>query len=255
MKSAFNIKIGGQAGQGVKSAGQMFAKVATRSGYSVFTYTEFPSIIRGGHNVTQVVIGEDVTAPFTTTNLLFALDQETIDKHKDEVVDGGVILFDSEKGHDTKKVKKEVLLCPVPLSRLAEEAGGKQLLQNTVGNGAICAMLGADLSVFTGLVDEGYGDKGKEIIAANIKAATLGYDYAKKEFAKDLKKVLEKKNKVEKQMVVSGNEAVGLGAIAGGVQFAAIIQCLRYRVFCIPWPNTKRSTDMSISSLKMKFLQ
>ena len=54
----FSVKVGGQAGQGIKSAGQVLAKVATRSGYNIFTYTEFPSIIRGGHNVTQVVIGE-----------------------------------------------------------------------------------------------------------------------------------------------------------------------------------------------------
>ena len=85
-KTQYAIKVGGQAGQGIKSAGQILAKVATRSGYNIFTYTEFPSVIRGGHNVTQVVIGEDeVTAPLLKCDLLLALNQDTIDKHKDEL--------------------------------------------------------------------------------------------------------------------------------------------------------------------------
>jgi 2-oxoglutarate ferredoxin oxidoreductase subunit alpha len=223
MKKAYNIKIGGQAGQGIKSAGQMLAKVATRSGYHIFTYTEFPSIIRGGHNITQVVVGdEEVTAPFTTTDLVVALNQDTIDKHKDEVVKGGIIVLDKEKPLDTSKVKKDIILCPVPLSRFALEAGDRELLENTVAVGAVSALLGADLEVLTGLLDEEFGHKGESIVDANRKAASAGYDYAKKEFKNKTRGLLKKKAGAERRMVISGNEAVGLGAIAGGVQFAAI---------------------------------
>ncbi len=219
----FSVKVGGQAGQGIKSAGQVLAKVATRSGYNIFTYTEFPSIIRGGHNVTQVVIGErDVTAPLTTTNILVALNQDTVNKHMAEVVGGGVIIFDADKRIDTSKVKKGVNLCPVPLAKFAFEAADLELLENTVANGAALALLGADLSILTDLVAEEFGKKGQKIVDANKKAATAGYDFAKKEYADKIKDVLRKKDKVEKKMMISGSEAVGLGAIAGGLQFAAI---------------------------------
>ena len=219
----FSVKVGGQAGQGIKSAGQVLAKVATRSGYNIFTYTEFPSIIRGGHNVTQVVIGErDVTAPLTTTNILVALNQDTVNKHMAEVVGGGVIIFDADKRIDTSKVKKGVNLCPVPLAKFAFEAADLELLENTVANGAALALLGADLSILTDLVAEEFGKKGQKIVDANKKAATAGYDFAKKEYADKIKDVLKKKDKVEKKMMISGSEAVGLGAIAGGLQFAAI---------------------------------
>jgi len=219
----FSVKVGGQAGQGIKSAGQVLAKVATRSGYNIFTYTEFPSIIRGGHNVTQVVIGErDVTAPLTTTNILVALNQDTVNKHMAEVVGGGVIIFDADKRIDTSKVKKGVNLCPVPLAKFAFEAADLELLENTVANGAALALLGADLAILTDLVAEEFGKKGQKIVDANKKAATAGYDFAKKEYADKIKDVLRKKDKVEKKMMISGSEAVGLGAIAGGLQFAAI---------------------------------
>ena len=86
----FSLKIGGQAGQGIKSAGLMFAKLATRSGFHIYTYTEYPSLIRGGHNAMQINISkEEVTAPSLRTDLLVALNQETILKHLGEIPAGG----------------------------------------------------------------------------------------------------------------------------------------------------------------------
>ena len=78
----FTIKIGGQAGQGIKSAGILFAKFASRSGYYIYNYIEYPSIIRGGHNVMQINVSrEEVTGPTKKTDLLIALNQDSIDKH------------------------------------------------------------------------------------------------------------------------------------------------------------------------------
>ena len=139
-----------------------------------------------------------------------------------EVVGGGVIIFDADKRIDTSKVKKGVNLCPVPLAKFAFEAADLELLENTVANGAALALLGADLAILTDLVAEEFGKKGQKIVDANKKAATAGYDFAKKEYADKIKDVLRKKDKVEKKMMISGSEAVGLGAIAGGLQFAAI---------------------------------
>jgi 2-oxoglutarate ferredoxin oxidoreductase subunit alpha len=222
-KGIFVVKVGGQAGQGIKAAGRVLAKVATRSGYNIFTYTEFPSVIRGGHNVTQVAIAEaEVTAPLARTDILVALNQDTVDKHQDEVVGGGAIIFDSDKRIDVSKVGNEVSLCSVPLSKFAVEAGDKELLENTVANGVVLAMLAGDLEVLIGLLDEEFGDKGEQVVEANRKAAKLGYDFAKKEYSNGVKGILNKKENPEKRMIVSGNEAAGLGAIAGGVQFAAI---------------------------------
>lgn len=222
-KNILSVKIGGQAGQGIKAAGQLLAKVATRSGYNIFTYTEFPSLIRGGHNVTQVMIGQsEVTAATKICNLLIALNQETIDKHKNEVANGEIIIFEGEKDIDISKVKKSIKLCPIPLSKFAQEAGSNELLKNTVAVGSALALVDADLSVFQNLLKDVFGNKGDEVASSNQKAAELGYEYAKKQYPKDIKKILNRKDNPEKKIMLSGNEAAGLGAIAGGVQFAAI---------------------------------
>ena len=53
-----SVKIGGEAGFGIKSAGLTLAKMVSRAGYEVFGYVEYPSLIRGGHNVYQVTVSD-----------------------------------------------------------------------------------------------------------------------------------------------------------------------------------------------------
>jgi len=222
-ENTLSIKIGGQAGKGIKSAGQMLAKLATRSGYGIYTYTEFPSVIRGGHNVTQVIIGEgEVNAPTMGCDLLIALDRETFDRHVNEVAENGVLIFDENNSLDTQKVKNSLNLCPIPLNSLAIEAKDVELLENTVAIGAATAILGGDISVLENLLNSEFENKGNELVEANKKAARLGYDFAKSKYPTLIKNILGKKADPEKQMLLNGCEAIGLGAIAGGIQFASI---------------------------------
>jgi 2-oxoglutarate ferredoxin oxidoreductase subunit alpha len=223
MDLPYSIKIGGLAGQGIKAAGLMLARVATRSGYQIFTYTEFPSLIRGGHNVMQILISaSEVTAPLTKTDLLVALNQETVDKHRAELTSGGGVLYDGDKKVDTSAISGGIDLYPVPLSRLANEAGGMELLGNTVALGATVALLGGDLMVLLELVKGEFADKGDKMVEMNIKASQLGYAYVKEKFADKLQSKLHPTAYVVPRMIVDGTEAVVLGAIAGGVQFAAV---------------------------------
>jgi len=222
-QNTYSIKIGGQAGQGIKSAGQILAKVATRSGYSIFTYTEFPSVIRGGHNVTQVAVSAGtLSAAPLKTDLLIALNQDTIDRHANKVEDGGIIVFDGDKRIDTTKIKATVNLCPVPLAKFSVEAGDKELSENTVALGASLAVLGGDLTLLTRLLEDEFKSKGNEIVETNKKAAVSGYEFARDKYADRVVEVLKPCELQSKQMVISGSEAVGLGAIAAGMQFAAI---------------------------------
>jgi len=70
----------------VKSVGLMLDKIAARSGYQVCDNVEFPSLIRGGHNVVQVNFSlDEVTAPRLNSDLLIAFDQMTIDLHHNEL--------------------------------------------------------------------------------------------------------------------------------------------------------------------------
>lgn len=223
IKDYFSFKIGGLAGFGIKSVGLVFARVATRSGYHTFTYSEYPSLIRGGHNVVQTVISsEPVNAPVKHTNFLLALDQNTINLHKDELVDGAGVLFDKALGLKTDGLPDGVNVFEVPLKELVTKAGGKEVMRNTAATGAVMALLGADLQHLKDLIAKEFKDKPKEITELNFKVIDAGYGYAKKNFGEKASKVLEPMDNVGKRMVINGNEAIARGAIAAGLQFAAI---------------------------------
>lgn len=227
-----SVKIGAEAGQGVKSAGLMLAKLATRSGYHIYNHTEFPSLIRGGHNVIQVNISKDeITSPRKVNDLLVALNQDTIDKHCLEFADEAGVLFDSGGEINTSKVPKNVNLFGMPFSQLAEKsvvsglAVNDDLLINTVALGAVTSILGGSLTILIELISEEFGDKSEAIVKSNISAAENGFNYASDHYKKYLKQDLKPMDTLSSPtpyMVVTGNEAVALGAISAGVQYAAI---------------------------------
>ncbi len=211
------------AGQGIKASGILLARFASRSGYNIFTHVEYPSIIRGGHNVMQVNISKgNVAATQSKIDFLIALNQETIDKHLEELTPGAGLLFDSDKKLNTDNVPETVHLCPIPLAQFAKEAGGSDILINTVALGAVVGIMGGDLNIMFKLIEDEFGDKGEKIVASDKKAAQLGYDFALKNFGHKFTNPLEPAEKGEHKMVLNGNEAAALGAIAAGMQFAAI---------------------------------
>ena len=218
----FTFKIGGEAGFGIMLAGLTFSKLATRSGYSIFSYAEYPSIIRGGHNMVQITVADkSVAASYTTTDFLVALNQETIDLHVHEMVAGSGLVYDIDHAV-LPKLPKGVQAFGVPINKISKEIFNSYLVRNTVAMGATIALLGGDIAILKQLISEELGKKSKEVIENNHKVAQAGYDYVLAHYKDKIKPVLQKKNKVAKQMVVSGDEAIALGAVASGLQFAAI---------------------------------
>jgi len=213
-----NWKIGGKAGEGIMSAGLMFSKCASRGGLNIYNYTEYPSLIKGGHNTYQVHVGEDeVFFISSKIDLLIALDEETVNLHKNELNFGGGIIYDSEKVKLGDKDLPKIKLYPIPLEKIALEYKNK-ILKNTVALGASIALLDYDLGILSSMLTEMFKRKGEEMIKINIGAAKAGYDFIKKNFKNDFGfKLVKTKNKPK--MVLSGNEAIACGIEAAGCKF------------------------------------
>jgi len=211
------------AGQGIKSAGLTFSKIAVRSGYHIYNYIEYPSLIRGGHNVMQTVFSESpVYSAIKSVDFLVALNQETVDLHKEELTQGAGIVFEDEGKIDASSCKDNCRLFPVPLKRLASESGGQEIVSNNVALGASLAAMGGDLELLLNLITEDLSSKGEEIVKINQTAAKAGYDYVKENFSDKFEPILAPHETIDKNMVVNGTDAVAFGAIAAGLQFAAI---------------------------------
>jgi 2-oxoglutarate ferredoxin oxidoreductase subunit alpha len=219
----FTFKIGGKAGTGIASAGLILSKIATRSGYYTFDYIEYPSIIRGGHNVMQITVDDEPTAAqFKSTDFLVALDQETVDRHAGEISEKGILLYDSDQEISVLGLSDKIIVAGVPLSTIAREMGGNIVMRNTAAIGAALNLLGGSLKHFKDLLAQEFSHKNQRVLEKNYTVAEKGFDYADQNFKHYAKKILAPKKKTSPVIVINGNEAAAMGSIAGGMQFAAI---------------------------------
>jgi 2-oxoglutarate/2-oxoacid ferredoxin oxidoreductase subunit alpha len=217
-----NWKIAGEAGYGIKSIGLMFSKMCARGGLQLFDYSEYPSLVRGGHNTYQVNVGEDERfAPEVLIDLLVALNQNTIDFHKDELSEGAGLIYDNEdKKIDVSSIDaKKYNLFPVPLAKLAEDAGGKKVMRNSVSLGASVGLISYDFDLLKSVIQDAFKKKGDEIVNLNIKIAEAGYNYIRDNFDVENFPFQLKPIKGPKRMVLTANEAIALGAIQAGCKF------------------------------------
>ncbi len=219
-----NWKIGGEAGYGIASAGEVFAYACAHGGLETFAYLEYPSLIRGGHNTYQVWAREDnVQSHSTKVDLLVALNKETIDKHVGELVPGGALVYDSDD-KDLKSyacTRQDAGCFPVPLETLSKQAGGEKVMRNMVAVGASFGLTGFPFELLLELIARAFGKKGQKVIELNQAAAKAGYVYAAEHYQKDFGYRLEVREAGEKRMLVNGNEAVAMGALKAGMKLFA----------------------------------
>lgn len=217
-------KIGGEAGFGIMSSGIMLCRVFSRTGYHVFATNEYPSLIRGGHNVITVRIA---ISPFEAMNsdvhILVALNAETVAKHKDELNENALVVFDpADKNWQSADFPKPVKLIPVPLRELVGSLHADPIMRNTVTLGVTVALLGAPFENLSNVIADQFKHKTKEVIDQNIQIAQAGYDYIQKNYGNEQSMHLSPGTLKEKSLVLNASEAVGLGAVRAGLKFAAI---------------------------------
>ena len=223
-KNSVNIKLGGEAGQGVESSGMGFARAIARAGLHIFGVQDYMSRIRGGHNWYQVRVSErPLFAHEPKIQLLLAFDDRTVNEHLDEIVEGGAVIYDEGLKVDEEEIKsKGVIPMPMPLLKLAEELGGSKLMLNTAAVAAAAGILEFDLSYPESVIRDNFGRrKGSEIADRNIRVANAAYEEARRRYAHLFEWKLEAIPDAPKRMVLNGNQALGLGAIAAGCKFCS----------------------------------
>src|SRR5262249_58548312 len=140
MGQTFAIGIGGAAGQGVATPGDIFAKIFSRRGLHLNAYNAYQSIIRGGHTFLTIRTGPDkVTNMGDRIDLLIPLNQDTVDRHLHLLGAGAACIYNSDT-INPGTAAAGVQLCPLPVSKLADISRNK-VAQNTLAVGAGLAMM------------------------------------------------------------------------------------------------------------------
>ena len=213
----FNWKIGGEAGFGIMTTGTVISKIATRSGYHIFSYFEYPSLIRGGHNTVEVVFSdEEITASQWAIDMLVCLNKDTYDFHKHRLHKQSVVIYDPENFEQYI----ECIKVPIPLKKINVEQQVHQQLLNTVAVGVSVAMLGADMTIFEDILRHQFERKGQEVVDFNIKLARIGFDQITVDKVQPLS-ILPKKTEAPAKIVLTGNDSFTMGAVAADLRYYA----------------------------------
>ncbi|MEE6449037.1 2-oxoacid:acceptor oxidoreductase subunit alpha [Gottfriedia acidiceleris] len=213
-------KVGGQQGEGIESTGEIFAIALNRLGYYLYGYRHFSSRIKGGHTNNKIRVSTtEVRAISDDLDILVAFDQETIDVNFYELRKGGIVIADA-KFNPTIPDSTDVTLYSIPFTELATELG-TSLMKNMVAVGASSAILGLSIEVFREVVDEIFGKKGQQIVEKNIEAIARGAEEMREMLGVNVNKMQLSEADGKKRMFLIGNDAIAMGALAGGSRFMA----------------------------------
>nr|WP_315363712.1 2-oxoacid:acceptor oxidoreductase subunit alpha [Cytobacillus firmus] len=220
MINQLSWKVGGQQGEGIESTGEIFSIALNRLGYYLYGYRHFSSRIKGGHTNNKIRVStSQIRSISDDLDILVAFDQETIDLNYKELHDKGIMIadakFDPKQPEDTNAA-----LFAVPFTEIATELG-TSLMKNMVAVGATCAVLNLDIKVFEEVVQEIFGRKGQQVVDKNMEAIQAGFDFMKEKLSDDVELMELEKADGLKRLFMIGNDAIALGALAGGCRFMA----------------------------------
>lgn len=205
-----HILIGGEAGQGLVTIGQLLGKTLLRTGHDFFASQSYHSRIRGGHNTFAIRVG---AGPFfagrDSVDILVALDAQTVELHREQLTDQALLIVDAAHA---PKLPGTI---PVPFAEL-----GPEKLWNTAALALLGQILGLPQAPLYQAVEEMFGQKHPEMLAENREIMEKCREWATTGVpAHDF--TLNDTTHSRKRLLLNGNEAIALGALAGGLKFCA----------------------------------
>lgn len=229
-----SLKIVGASGQGIISIGEILAKAFKRSGYCVFGYREYMSLIKGGHASYQIdVSDEQIRSTETQVNVLVALNHYGFEENLRDCKEGGIVVHDSkdwkfspEHQAIIKKMKLQVVF--LPIEEALTKFHAKPILSNVFFSAFLWSAMGGDQALLKHLVGERFAKK-KDLLNLNIQMIDAGFAFAHKS---NEQRVTSNKQPIaislpppdvswSKQLLLTGSQAMGLGIVHAACRFYA----------------------------------
>lgn len=199
----YNLLIGGEAGQGIETTVAMLEKFLKKSGYFVYTTRDFMSRVRGGHNFSIIRFADKaINSHSNILDGIIALNEETISIHKNKLKDNGFILCDTSINTDDSRAIR------LNINEMAKNIGNPRVA-GSISIGVILKLFGESIDTAEEVMKTSLRE---EFIKINIEAIEQGYNNVESKFPK-------LQGDFQDYMMISGNDALALGAIAGGLKF------------------------------------
>lgn len=222
-----SLKIVGAQGQGVNSVGEMCAKGLKRSGYCVFGYREYVSLIKGGHSSYQLdVSAAPVRSSATKVDVVVTFNHHGIEKNLRDLKKGGILLHQTPQWKFRKKedeayvAEQGIRVLYLPTEEILRTIKAKPILGNVLITAVVWSLLGQKQEQLHELVREQFGHK-KDLLELNFTCIAEGFA-ACQQIAPGLSlKPPSPDPKWQNCLLLTGSQAMGLGIIHAGCRVFA----------------------------------
>src|SRR5262247_3879109 len=242
----FVIKLANVNGTGSASANSLLMKSIFRMGIPVIGKNYFPSNIQGLPTWYEIRVSRDAyVARSGRVDIMVAMNAETYARDVKDVAPGGYLIYDSTWPRPALLKREDITVLGVPLAKLCNEnfngVRTRILMKNICYAGVLAALLDLDLNHIRALLAETYAKK-PQLVESNMRAITLGYDYAKQNLACPLPIKVAPLDKTRGNIMIDGNTAAGLGCVFAGATVGAWYPITpstslmdAYKSFCEKW--------------------
>ncbi|NQW18111.1 MAG: 2-oxoacid:acceptor oxidoreductase subunit alpha [Chloroflexi bacterium] len=208
------LAIGGEAGQGIATPGDILARIFIRRGLHLSTYNAYQSLVRGGHIFLFMRVSDQkVYTHGDKLDTMLCLNQDTMDRHLELMEPGSSVVYNADTIVPGES-RDGVQMVGLPIADLTQSRN--RLLQNTVAVGSIMALMGEGFDTLQESLTLRFQRYGDEVVSENIRVAQAGYDYAGENFTAYPTPL----PRGPKPLAVwAGNDALAMGGAAAGVKF------------------------------------
>lgn len=175
MARRYEVRLAGTGGQGAILSGIILAEAAMRDSKNVAQTQSYGPEARGGASRSEVVISEsEIDYPkVIQADITLCMSQEACDQYGSQVRENGLLILDGDhvsRAPTTRAVR-------VPITTLAREKAGREIVANVVGLGLLAGL--TDL-VSKEALEEAVRARAPEGTAdLNLKALEAGYEAAR----------------------------------------------------------------------------
>jgi 2-oxoglutarate/2-oxoacid ferredoxin oxidoreductase subunit alpha len=217
-KNDLIIRIAGEGGEGIVSTGDFISAACARAGLEIYTFKTFPAEIKGGYCLYQLrTSAERIYNQGDTFDVFVAYNGEAYELNKHLLTPGTAFVYDGPGGDFEPEIPEGVTAYAIPMSKTAKDLGSYRS-KNMVALGALSVLFNINETTLIEVLTNKFKPKGEDILEFNLKAFAEGKKLAAEHEKTDSWRVADA-TETKDVIVIAGNEAVGLGAILGRLEF------------------------------------
>jgi 2-oxoglutarate ferredoxin oxidoreductase subunit alpha len=221
-----SLKIVGASGQGINSIGEVLAKGLKRAGYCIFGYREYPSLIKGGHASYQLDVSDTLLGSSERrVDVLVSLNHHGLQVNLPDLKEGGILIHSTQGwkfGTEEEALlqQRKIRVVYLPVETILQKLKAKAILGNVLIAAFVWKVLGCDREALKTFVGRRFAKK-KDLLELNMRCIEEGYGFSDASAGAVSVTLPAAQEKWKDHLLLTGNHAVGLGAIHAGVRVYA----------------------------------